>query len=182
MISETGYWSDDENKFHIGSPELADFLSVYLDKDEWVIDIGCGDCFYLDRLKKAGFTKLWGVDGYKAHTCKMDIQIHDLSQPLFLDKKGQVLCLEVGEHIPAKYEAELLDNITRACGSKLIMSWAIKGQPGIGHINCKNNDYIIKEIEDREFEFDKELTTKTRKKIEEDTYWFRNTLMIFNKI
>lgn len=183
MISETGYWSDDEAKFHVPSPALAEILIKYLDKDKLVIDYGCGDGYYLDRLQKNGFKKVLGIDGFKIHTYKLEeILIADLSQPIFLDRNGQVICLEVGEHLPKQYEETFLDNVTRHCDSKLVLSWAIKGQPGIGHVNCQNNDYIIHEIKERGFKYDETMSTCIREKIEEETYWFRNTLMIFNKV
>lgn len=182
MISPTGYWSDDEAKFHIGSEELAVFLAGYLDKDEYVIDFGCGDGFYLSYLQSQGFEKTIGIDGMEIYTASIPIQEMDISQPIFLDQKGQVISLEVGEHIPKQFEENYIDNITHHCTSKLILSWAIKGQPGIGHINNQNNDYVIREIEERGFRYDEGLSKEIRKSIEEDTYWFRNTLMIFNKI
>lgn len=183
MISQTGYWSVQEYHTHKTSENLAKFLASYLDKTSPVIDFGCGNGYYLSHLHKEGFTDLTGIDGFKPKNAFFEgIEELDLTKPIFLATRGQVISLEVGEHIPADYEEEFLENITVNCNSKLVMSWAIKGQPGIGHVNCQNNDYIIDQITKRGFTYNEELSKQVRKSIEEETYWFRNTLMIFNKI
>ncbi|WP_245562228.1 hypothetical protein [Niabella aurantiaca] len=57
------------------------------------------------------------------------------------------------------------------------MSWAIEGQGGDGHVNCRNNDYIIKEMRQRGFvEFeDAKLFLRSMASYS----WFKNSLMVF---
>ena len=102
-------------------------------------------------------------------------------------KKGNVVFLEVAEHVPMQYENTLLDNVTNACDSKLIMSWALRDpfQCGHGHVNNKNNDEAITVICKRGFEYLPEETQSARALqtiIEGDLPWFKNTTLIFKKV
>jgi hypothetical protein len=65
-----------------------------------------------------------------------------------------VISIEVGEHIPKEFEQVFIDNICSHTNSKLILSWAIVGQGGDGHVNCQNNDYIIAKLKEKGFEHD----------------------------
>ena len=105
----------------------------------------------------------------------------DLTSQLNLNKKGVVISLEVGEHIPKEYEQIFLDNLNRHCEDLLITSWAIRGQGGYGHVNLLNNDEIIPKIEALGFTHLKELSNAARSIIADDCHWFRDTIMIFKK-
>jgi hypothetical protein len=59
------------------------------------------------------------------------------------------------------------------------MSWAIPGQGGYQHINTHTNEYIIEKIEKLGFKYNKEVTLKYKPMFDN---WFRNTLMVFDKI
>jgi hypothetical protein len=63
----------------------------------------------------------------------------------------------------------------------IIMSWAFPGQPWDGHINCQNNDYIINQIESRDFKYNKEISISLRNFIS-NAFWFENTIMVFEKL
>ena len=98
--------------------------------------------------------------------------------------KGEphVITLEVGEHIPKEHEQTFLDTITNSCGDKLVMSWALPGQPGIGHINCQPREYIIAEVERRGFRYLPELTEEAKQHVDDNCDWFRRTLLIFERV
>jgi 2-polyprenyl-3-methyl-5-hydroxy-6-metoxy-1,4-benzoquinol methylase len=182
-ISSTGVWSDTlADNFHEYSVELGLWLVKNLNKTKHVNDLGCGNGSYLKDLKNAGYKKLQGYDG-KVPSGKVfeNILQQDLTHPFEVQTKGQVLCLEVGEHIPKEFEQVFLDNICNACDSTLILSWAIIGQTGGGHVNCQENDYVIAEAEKRGFEFKPEETKSIRETIGATCYWFKNTLMVFEK-
>ena len=91
------------------------------------------------------------------------------------------MSLEVGEHIPAEFEDVFISNITKHVKKTLIISWAVEGQGGDGHVNCKNNDYIIAQIEERGFKYNKKASTELRKAAT-NASWFSYTLMVFNKV
>ena len=52
------------------------------------------------------------------------------------------MSLEVGEHIPKEYEDIFINNLHNNNNKGIILSWAILGQGGFGHVNEQNNDYI----------------------------------------
>lgn len=184
-ISATGIWKQEQANYgHIHSLKIADFLSRYLDKDKLVIDAGCGLGFYLNHLKNNGFKKLLGMEGSQLSNFIFDgeIVIQDLTQIMNVAERGTVISLEVGEHIPKEHEQVYLNNITSVCDKTLIISWAVVGQGGLGHVNEQPNEYIMQEIIKRGFRFMPEVTDEIRKLPEDFCWYFRNTLMIFERI
>lgn len=178
-MTETGIWDNNEAGNHQSSEDLAIYI-LLLDPGQYVIDMGCGRADYLRLLTDENFEHIIGVEGTVLPEHRgMDIRYLDLSEPIDLGVKGQVLCLEVGEHIPEQYEQTVLDNITKHCNSTLILSWGLPGQPGIGHVNCKPMDYIINEIERRGFKYNKIESELVRAAPHKNALWFKDTLMIF---
>ena len=183
MIGQTGIWTTEESDYgHAFSYYTARFIGRYFEKNRPVIDLGCGNGTYLQYLKDIGFENLTGVDGCKVSKPDFeDIQIIDLAQPINVGK-GNVLSLEVFEHIPPMYERQFVQNIINSCDDKLVLSVAVEGQGGIGHVNCKNNDYIINLFSENGFSFKEGLTDAIRTDVEPHVMYFKNTLMIFEKI
>lgn len=183
-VKPNGAWEQDladEIHARCTSANLAKFMSEYLSKDKCVYDFGCGQGYYLSELAKLGY-RCTGVEGCELNNfLHDDIVAYDLGRPFDFGEPGHVISLEVGEHIPKASEQIFLDNIARNCSGKLIFSWALPNQPGIGHINCQPQDYIIKEVERRGFKYQKKLTEKTRLIIEDNVDWFRRTLLIFER-
>ena len=184
-VHPTGYWYKETAIYlHLDSIELKDWLIDFLkkEKDTPIYDLGCGTGYYLQELYNAGYNNLTGVE---ADPCKLSedfvILQHNLTDPLELALKGIVICLEVGEHIPEEYEHVILDNIANLCNSWLILSWALPGQSGVGHFNCRSNGYIITQMESRGFEFMPNITNEVRKHPVGVTGYFQKTLMIFKK-
>ena len=103
----------------------------------------------------------------------LDLTNNDLN----IGTYGWVISLEVGEHIPKEFEQRYLDNITKAAKFGVILSWAVVGQDGHGHVNCQNNDYIIAEMAKRGFTYSKIESEHLRKSA--TLSWFKNTLMVF---
>jgi hypothetical protein len=92
-----------------------------------------------------------------------------------------VLCLEVAEHIHRRFEATLLDNVDRYCSRMVVISWAIPGQRGRGHVNCRPNSYVFEQFRGRGFELLPEMTFALREAAEDDVRYFRNTLLVFRR-
>jgi hypothetical protein len=183
--SSNGIFTQEDAKAHIHSPKLAQAISQILDDDDDpVVDMGCGNGYYLSVLSyKRPARSLLGIEGYiPKDTFHESIVTLDLTKRLIVPNKGHVISLEVGEHIPEECEDQFIDNITRNCQKYLILSWAIPGQPGIGHVNCKSNDYIIQKIEEKGFTHLPGVSNFLRKEADDTTPWFRNTLMVFHRI
>jgi len=182
MISPTGVWSPAEaqEQNYPKSEKLAKNITSILHRRVYVIDFGCGDGYYLKYLSDNGFKYVIGVDGIKSTDHKF-IMESDLSVSRSFPWRGYVLSLEVGEHIPKQYEQVFIENLCRHCSQRMIISWALPGQRGLGHVNCQPNEYIIGEIEKRGFKFNKNVTDFLRADIEQHVSYFKNTLMVFDK-
>jgi tryptophanyl-tRNA synthetase len=147
------------------------------------IDIGCGNGGYTKALIGNGIPCV----GYDGSPLTPEItggicRVADFSEPKDFGRFELVLSLEVGEHIPEQYEQVFIDNLCRMSVKYVCMSWAIVGQNGTGHVNCKNNDYIIEQMALRGFRYDKESSEFLRLNNSHDTFpWFDNTLMVFEK-
>ena len=178
MIHERGYWTDHaETNTHMFDEDLCKEIIRQFPGFDFV-DIGCGDGSYTKHLLNAG-NNCKGYDGSPLTPELTDglCKIKDFSKPVSIGKYDVVLCLEVGEHIPEKYEQIFIDNIVKASKKFIILSWAIEGQPGTGHVNCKNNGYIINEMSKRGLEYIPELSAALR--LASKFPWFRDTLMVF---
>ena len=106
---------------------------------------------------------------------------YNLAYPLPDLEKGIVISLEVGAHIPSTYQDVFIDNITTICNSYLILSWAVPGQPGIGHVNCLSNETIIKLITDKGFKYLEDISNQSREELVGNCWYFKDTLMVFKR-
>lgn len=182
----SGIWSLEEAKEqHSTSELLSTLLPQYL-PNEPVVDYGCGNGFYIKRLRKKGFVAI-GIEGTEDINKVGEVQdiiVADLSKELIVPLPASTsLCLEVAEHIEAKYQAIFLKNITKNCNGRLILSWAIPHQGGHGHVNEKENLSVIHEIKKHGFTLCFDETIELRQKLKGDRcWWFVNTIFIFDKI
>jgi hypothetical protein len=103
----------------------------------------------------------------------------DLSKPFDMPKKEYVITLEVGEHIPKINEDIFIGNVHNHNTKGVILSWAVVGQGGDGHVNCQNNDYIKQKFHDLGYKNDIEEEQFLR--INSSFSWFKNTIMVFKK-
>lgn len=185
-ISKTGYWNaETAHLHHVHSQELSKWICEFLknEKDKYLNDLGCGLGNYLNDLRNNGFTKLNGYEGDPSPKSKFGFIFKcDLTKKLKDINIGNIISLEVGEHIPAEFMDIYLDNITNNCNNYLITSWAIRGQAGFGHVNCLDNHEIIPLIEKRGFKLMEKETEEVRNIDLIEAPWFKNTLFIFKKI
>lgn len=184
----TGIWGEKEvNKGYRCDYLLAGAIGCCFNP-KYVADLGCGIGHYTKIFKSFGWYCVAGFEGSLEAIDKNEefcINYLDLSNRisdnhLFKMEYDLIICLEVGEHIPKKREQIFLDNICLKFVCKdLVLSWAIPGQKGRGHVNEQPNEYIISEVEKRNFSFDPKITKFLRK--HSTAKWFRNTIMVFHK-
>ena len=98
----------------------------------------------------------------------------------FEDKFTWVMSLEVGEHIPPQYEDTFIQNLHNNNLKGIILSWALIGQCGDGHINEQNNQYIKQKVCGLGYEND--VTQETSFRDSAILPWFKKTIMVFRRI
>jgi hypothetical protein len=189
QISSTGFWQgDDVPENHTTSDALANWIIDFLrfEKEKPIHDMGCGDGGILKRMHTAGFKHLTGYEGEPAVDRQFpNVLKQDLTRTFNVTEPGHVICLEVLEHIPTPYLTAVLDNIGRATdkGCKFVSSWAVRNQPGHGHVSCLDNNEAIEFVTKYGFQYRAMQTERAREAVREDPlWWFRNTLLIFEKI
>lgn len=184
QYNETGCWLIDDpgTKEHAYDKSLARAISEYLKfmSCNDAVDLGCGLGMYVKFLNYVGIPTE-GYDG-NPHTEKLThgkCKVLDLAQPISIAKYDWAISLEVGEHIPEEFEQTFIDNVAKSAKKGIIISWAIEGQGGYGHVNCKNNDYIKEEFAKRGFAPQEEAEKVLRERAHLD--WFKNTIMVFKR-
>lgn len=182
IIKENGAWIQDGSwSGHHYIKSMSDILLSIVAKHSpsLVYDFGCGLGAYTKDIAETG-VEVVGFEAYPDRSEYENIQEMDLSKIHLLERKADLsISLEVGEHIPAEFEQNFIDNVCNNTKDVLVLSWAIEGQGGDGHVNCRNNDYVISEVEKRGFKFDDSiLDVRTGAS---DLAWFHKSLMLFNR-
>lgn len=182
-INQQGFWENPTKEGHAHDSRLAGAILKILKarKIDTLVDFGCGIGEYARFFRRHGLV----VEAYDGNPYTEQLtggigQVKDLSQRFNLLKQfGCVMSLEVGEHIPAEFEQAFLDNLIKHSldGGLIILSWAIPGQDGDGHVNCQTNDYIMQQMQHRGFYLENTLTNQLRKAA--SLRWFKNSLMVF---
>lgn len=188
-IDSHGYWTNESLAGHCFDLSLGKAIAKLLREAgvKTVADFGCGPGWYVALLRKQGFD----IEGYDGNPNTPEIsssffndgfycQYTDLTEEVMADEPfDAVICLEVGEHIPAEYENILFQNITNNAKQYVLLSWAIIGQPGSGHVNCKTNEYIISKMAELGFSINTPASNYLRN--QSSLWWFKNTLMFFER-
>ena len=182
-INERGFWENDTQKGHHNDEPLCHVMTNFLKnmKVKTLLDLGCGPGYYVKNFIENGI-ECEAYDGNPNTPLLTEGlgQVKDLSEEFDLGKKFDfVLSLEVGEHIPKEYEDVFIDNVLRHANEYVLMSWAVPGQNGDGHVNEQSNDYVINKIEEKGFEHLYPLSNEFRKNAK--AFWFKYTLMLFRK-
>jgi SAM-dependent methyltransferase len=147
------------------------------------IDIGCGVGGWLKAFQENGVAKIRGVDGnyvdrsslYIASDC---FTAADLSRRLNIDDRFDLaICLEVAEHLHPHSASTLVDTLT-AIAPLILLSAAVPGQGGIGHVNEQWPGYWRHKFEDNGFQ----MVDAIRPAIREDRrveWWYRQNIVMF---
>ena len=150
-----------------------------------VLDVGAGSGqygrYFLSRGAAFSYEAVDGALNVERFTGGF-VRWADLTLPLHTRRGAPadwVLSLEVGEHLPVQYEAQFLDSLDEHNRCGVILSWAVEGQAGKGHVNCRNNDYVIAAMERRGYTYDVAAATAGRAAAE--LPWMANTFMVFRR-
>lgn len=169
-------WHQHSNKL------MKKILEIWPDKSTPIVDLGCGHNFYVSVLQYAGYDAI-GLD--MVDLGSKYFRNRDITEPCYFSNgraiKKNIISLEVGEHLPPEKSDAYLDNVT-AFGGDILMSWAVLGQPGVGHINCHDNHWVIQKMKERGYHMDFQMTHDLRQAVVGcHCTWFMNTLMYFRK-
>ena len=179
-INERGAWLGDCGDAHCYDPDLANALVEFC-ANRTVLDLGCGKGDYVRTLRNAGVVAE-GVDGNPETPVLSQglCNVADLTDVLDLGKHDVVLCLEVAEHVPPKYEPAVLENIVWHCRETVVLSWAHPGQVGAGHVNTRPSDYVEARLSDYGLQINRGATRALRAKAR--LPWFRTNLFVAEKV
>lgn len=109
-----------------------------------VLDVGAGVGRYVGFYRARGLDAV-GIDGLS----DVENRSHGLVRQLDLaiERMGcriaeVVTCMEVLEHIPEAFEAQIVEQLACAATRRLIVSWAAPHQKGNGHVNLRMPSYV----------------------------------------
>lgn len=186
MIANTGYWMFGDKQFeseHCFDEGLMQSIPVVLKSlnIHTMYDFGCGPGWYTTGILKHGID-CKGFDGNPITSQIPNCEVQDLTDESFRREKVDcVMCLEVAEHVPKEFESKLIDTMDYhvKSGGLLILSWAVPGQGGLGHVNCQANSYVLSIFKDRGYNYNEPLSNFLRDK--SSLPWFKNTILVFMK-
>ena len=131
-------------------------------RPESVADVGCGAGWIVEYLTPR--LPVIGVDGcpdalrLMAPDVRRHVHLADLTGPVLPQMADHELCvaIEVAEHIPAGSADAFLDWCTQ--GARLLLTAAPPGQRGLGHVNCRPQEWWIERMAARGWRHDPRLT------------------------
>jgi hypothetical protein len=170
---------------------IAQYLASKLFAGHSVVDLGGGLGFYARTFKQArkkglpSPTNVRCFDGspHVAAVTANLCQTLDLSIIQNIEQSDWVLSLEVGEHIPKRYESAYLDNLHSANKLGMVLSWAVPAQGGYMHVNERDNAYIQQKMVALGYIFDVNRTAVLRDlaSLRHSCRWFMRSIMVFQK-
>ena len=178
--NKTGTWKLETCDYtHVLDERLA-FKLLKMFDGQSVLELGAGCGCYASVWKHNGL-KHHAYDG-TANIAELThgmVQYSNLAKPLREEPHDWVMSLEVGEHIPKLFEEQFLRNIVDHAKHGVVLSWAVPGQRGTGHVNCQPNDYIEAKMNTLGFTLNRERTIELRETAR--FRWFKRTVMVYDR-
>jgi len=188
LVGPTGAWLGRAGaELHHHDPGLAAALAAFLnfEKPRRVIDMGCGLGDYVKAIRARGIE----CDGFDGHADTAELTgglcyTADFADSALPDRIAGVgydwcLCLEVFEHVPEELEAQLVRCMLAGAGRGLIVSVATPGQGGLGHVNERPHEYVVKLLEEKGLLLDVSTMVKLRKYCR--LPWFQMNTLVFRR-
>ena len=89
------------------------------------------------------------------------------------------MSIEVAEHIPAQFEDKFVDNLVSSARDLVILSWAVPGQGGEGHVNGKTAEAVNQKMKERGWEKNERFTSQLQRNA--TLPWIRANVQVFTK-
>lgn len=159
-------------------PVLVDML-----KPASVIDVGCGEGWWLQEFDNLGVKRLVGIEQNVEHIAAGELVKHDLERPIPLREMNEqfdlCLCLETAEHLPPQRAHGFVRELCHLSDA-IIFSAAIPRQGGNHHINEQWASYWAQMFNEFSFEGSDYLRWKfwDNKSIE---VWYRQNIILFQR-
>jgi len=179
LIHPRGYWLWPDAREHLFDAGLCGALALFF-RGRSVMDLGCGPGFYVRQLRAAGIDAR-GIDGDPGLS-EPYCRIADLTEPGAIgpgDVADWALCLEVGEHVSAEFEAVFLANLHAANRRGVVLSWAPPGQGGTGHVNERSREYVAERMHAAGYWEDADATIDLRAAA--SLTWLRRNLSVWRR-
>jgi hypothetical protein len=144
-----------------------------------VSDFGAGIGLYVAYLRAVGSWAIGydGTPGIADQTAGL-VQTQNLATPCDLPATQAVISIEVGEHIPPRFEDAFIDNLCNHATVRIIVSWAARGQRGRNHVNCRDDHELIPLFGRRGWYMSVSQTAAARCAIDKP---FNRKLLVFEK-
>lgn len=165
-------------------PEFLEALYRFIIKEgiQSINDLGAGVGSYgtkleerfHDQLVYRGFDGASDVEDYT----RGYIKFFDMSIPMNIPKSDWVMFLDVGQYAPLTLEGMIIRNLTANNCKGIILSWKTPDQPGSGHINLHNNQYLINIFEQLGYRFDNVETRMFKEQIPQDSPFQKSFLIL----
>jgi len=179
-ILKNGSWSGEVSTQHKHDPRLELALIEFFQKKKikTILDLGAGKGHYTEGFIKNGFfASCYDGNPNTQNLSNGRCGIIDLTKEINFSKYEWVLSLEVGEHLPKEFEDVLLNNLINNSTHGIVLSWAIPGQGGDGHVNEQTNEYIKNKM--RTLGYIDDPLSETELRNSSSLSWFKNTIMVF---
>jgi len=142
------------------TPEFADFARFPRHPEVWralravlppppatILDLGAGPGVYVRSLQELGYAAI-GVDGTPDIVQRSDgaVWCGNIAQPIFSEPVADwTISIEVGEHIPRRFCAAYLGNMTAAARHGIFSSWSEAPDRRSGHVNPKPPEWVARQ-------------------------------------
>lgn len=126
-------------------------LNLYKERVESVVDIGCSIGTFLEPWNEDGkivrgyeYCYEESMNGIKNAGLEDYILFGDATKSIQFDRKYDLaVSIEVAEHIPTEYSEQFVKNLINASNGMVLLTAALPGQGGTGHINCQPKEFWI---------------------------------------
>jgi SAM-dependent methyltransferase len=149
-----------------------------------VIDVGCGTGALMDAFERLGIG-CFGFDRAPAalEACRgrdLTVRRLDIEADPFPDERADVVVsTEVAEHL-AESVADRFVELVTTLAPVAVVTAALPGMRGKGHVNTQQNEYWIAKFEERGFPFDRDLSMRLRENwatMSVDPVFFRSVMV-----
>ena len=136
---------------------------------KYVLDVGCGTGQWLDEYRKyniktkgiEGSSNAWHImsDKTKEVVLKRDLRDKIEEEDYNIDF---VQSFEVAEHIEEEYADVFVHNLIKDDPDIILLTAAPPDQHGFQHVNCKEREYWMKKMKDKDYLFNQDLLNEIK--------------------